>query len=80
MKNAVDKFEDSVNNVKELYFKTVCDEEMLKCMDADTLKLMQASMDVIDASLELTVKQAKTIEEVNNKLDVLVQKFETLGA
>ena len=55
---------------KKKFGELVFDDEV----DADVLDLMKGMFGMIDISTRLVVEQAKTIQEINEKLDNLLVK------
>ena len=43
-------------------------------IDSDTFAVLKASLELIDISKKMMVEQAKTIDEMNRKLDVILEK------
>lgn len=76
MMETVKKFEDALNNMMGCFI--VNDVKTIQRMDETTFKSIKASLDFIDAANELTKKQAKTIEEMDRKLDSLTEQMNKL--
>lgn len=71
------KFVDEVNAMKELIVEQMTHDEILN-IDEKSLKAIQTAIRLVDAYGELTLKQAKLIEETNKKLDMLLVKMDAL--
>ena len=71
------KFVEEVNTMKELIVEQMTYNEILN-IDEKSLKAIQTAIRLVDAYGELTLKQAKEIEEINRKLDTLLFKMDTL--
>ena len=71
------KFVEEVNTMKELIVEQMRYNEMLNAGEK-SLKAIQTAIRLVDAYGELTLKQAKEIEEINRKLDTLLFKMDTL--
>ena len=71
------KFVEEVNTMKELIVEQMTYNEILN-IDEKSLKAIQSVIRLVDAYGELTLKQAKEIEEINRKLDTLLFNVTTL--
>ena len=71
------KFVEEVNTMKELIVEQMTYNEILN-IDEKSLKAIQTAIRLVDAYGELTLNQAKEIEEINKKLDTLLFKMDTL--
>lgn len=71
------KFVEEVNTMKELIVEQMTYNEILN-IDEKSLKAIQTAIRLVDAYGELTLKQAKEIEEVNRKLCILLSNVSTL--
>ena len=71
------KFVEEVNTMKELIVEQMTYNEILN-IDEKSLKAIQTAIRLVDAYGELTLKQAKEIEEINRKLDTLLLNVTTL--
>lgn len=71
------KFVEEVNTMKELIVEQMTYNEILN-IDEKSLKAIQTAIRLVDAYGELTLKQAKEIEETNRKLDTLLFNVTTL--
>ena len=71
------KFVEEVNTMKELIVEQMTYNEILN-IDEKSLKAIQTAIRLVDAYGELTLKQAKLIEETNKKLDMLLVKMDAL--
>lgn len=71
------KFVEEVNTMKELIVEQMTYNEILN-IDEKSLKAIQTAIRLVDAYGELTLKQAKEIEEINRKLCILLSNVSTL--
>lgn len=71
------KFVEEVNTMKELIVEQMTYNEILN-IDEKSLKAIQTAIRLVDAYGELTLKQAKEIEEINKKLVILLSNVTTL--
>lgn len=51
--------------------------DMLKSMDEEGLAMFKACFKIVDAYKEYIIKEAKTLNEINDKLDNLLSKTES---
>lgn len=66
-----------VNEAKEMkkfLMQTMMNEGNIECLDAQTLEVLKSCLKFYDLTLELVATQAKTIDEMNSKLDRLLAK------
>lgn len=66
-----------VNEAKEMkkfFMQAVMNEDTIQYMDAQTLEALKGCLKFYDLTLELVATQAKTIDEMNSKLDRLLAK------
>ena len=75
--NEASKFVEEVNTMKELIVEQMTYNEILN-IDEKSLKAIQTAIRLVDAYGELTLKQAKEIEEINKKLCILLSNVSTL--
>lgn len=71
------KFVEEVNTMKELIVEQMTYNEVLN-IDEKSLKAIQTAIRLLDAYGELTLKQAKEIEEIDRKLCILLSNVSTL--
>ena len=71
------KFVEEVNTMKELIVEQMTYNEILN-IDEKSLKAIQTAIRLVDAYGELTLKQAKEIEEIDRKLCILLSNVSTL--
>jgi hypothetical protein len=58
----------------ELYKKKIGEEVIDdECVDAETLGLIRGIFNMCDLAMELTCEQAEAIDEINRKLDKLLE-------
>lgn len=66
-----------VNEAKEMkkfFVQTIMNEDTIQYLDAQTLEALKGFLKFYDLTLELVATQAKTIDEMNSKLDRLLAK------
>ena len=71
------QFENEVNEIKEAYgkyFMSTMSIDMLIDTDPEIIKLLGNSWNLMDTSLELVLEQAKMLDEIDRKLDMLLAK------
>lgn len=69
MEKIIREFKEEFEKAKQMMMKMMCEEGMLEGMNEDAFHAMQTMLKLMNVSLELTVKQAETINEINEKLD-----------
>lgn len=67
---------EEIDKIKAICIKAMCDPDMLMSMDRNTLEMMMESMNLIEISKDLMIAQATMMEDMNKKLDILVNKKE----
>ena len=70
------KIIEEIDKIKAICIKAMCDSDMLMSMDGNTLEMLQESMNLIEISKDLMIAQATMMEDMNKKLDILVNKKE----
>lgn len=71
------QFENEVNEIKEAYgkyFMSTMSIDMLIDTDPEIMKLLGKTWNLMDTSLELVLEQAKMLDEIDRKLDMLLAK------
>ena len=66
-----------VNEAKEMkkfFMQAMMNEDTIQYLDAQTLEALKGCLKFYDLTLELVAAQAKTIDEMNSKLDRLLAK------
>ena len=66
-----------VNEAKEMkkfFMQAMMNEDTIQYLDAQTLEALKGFLKFYDLTLELVATQAKTIDEMNSKLDRLLAK------
>lgn len=71
-----DKCVKELKEMKDFCAKMIGNETTLMSMGSDELSMMQSSLRLIDASAELMMEQAEIIENMNRKLDRLLEAKE----
>ena len=69
MEAIIKKFEEEMENAKRLTLVAMCDEGMFDELPDSIAQMMWSMLRLINVSTELTVAQARTIDEINNKLN-----------
>lgn len=72
MLDTAKRFNQECKEVIDLYAKQMTSADMLNSMTPETLTLLQRSFGLLNASMEYIELQAKTMDEINNKLDRLL--------
>lgn len=67
---------EEIDKIKAICIKVMCDSDMLMSMDGNTLEMLQESMNLIEINKDLMIAQATMMEDMNKKLDILVNKKE----
>lgn len=70
------KMIEEIDKIKAICTKQMCDPDVLMYMDGNTLEMLQASMNLIEIGKDLMIAQATMMEDMNKKLDMLVNKKE----
>lgn len=70
---------DKIGEIKKLVVKQMCDEDMIKSMDSDSLKALQLCLEFIDDANNLMEEYANTLDEQNKKLDMILAKLDKKG-
>ena len=65
---------EEINEVKKLYIREFIDEDELKNMDHQEFELVQKMLKIIDLSMDLVHEEMKAIDEIDSKLDKLLEK------
>ena len=65
---------EEINEVKKLYIRELIDEDELKNMDHQEFELVQKMLKIIDLSMDLVHEEMKAIDEIDSKLDKLLEK------
>lgn len=72
MLETTNKFIEEVNELKNEFLKEIAGD--ILDMDDKSINLMKKFFGMFDTSMELCKKQAETIDEMNKKLDRLLEK------
>ena len=67
------KLTETTNEMKNLVFEQACRPEVIATMDPMNLRLLQLSMQLVEASNEYVAKSSKIIEDIDRKMDELLQ-------
>ena len=67
---------EEIDKIKAICIKEMCNTDVLMCMNGNTFEMMQESMNLIEISKDLMIAQATMMEDMNKKLDILVDKKE----
>lgn len=70
MKKAIKKFNENLDEVKRVALQGVM-PDMLD-MSVSDFEAMQAMMRLMGSALKLITKQAEMIDQINNKLDYMI--------
>lgn len=67
------KMEKKMDEMMRLLTARIRAEDIFS-IDSDDFAVLKASLELIDISKKMMVEQAKTIDEMNRKLDVILEK------
>ena len=67
---------EEIDKIKAICIKAMCNPDVLMSTDGNTLEMMLESMTLIEISKNLMIAQATMMEDMNKKLDILVNKKE----
>ena len=67
---------EEIDKIKAICIKAMCNPDVLMSTDGNTLEMMLESMNLIEISKNLMIAQATMMEDMNKKLDILVNKKE----
>lgn len=67
---------EEIDKIKAICIKAMCNPDVLMSTDGNTLEMMLESMNLIEISKDLMIAQATMMEDMNKKLDILVDKKE----
>lgn len=67
---------EAIDKINAICIKAMCDSDMLMSVDGNILEMLQESMNLIAISKDLMIAQATMMEDMNKKLDILVNKNE----
>nr|DAV35680.1 MAG TPA: hypothetical protein [Caudoviricetes sp.] len=67
------KMEKKMDKMVHLVTAQIGAEDILS-IDSGTFAVLKASLELIDISKKMMVEQAKIIDEMNRKLDVILEK------
>jgi len=70
------KMIEEIDKIKAICIKEMCNPDVLMCMNGNTLEMMQESINLIEIGKDLMIAQATMMEDMNKKLDILVNKKE----
>ena len=70
------KMIEEIDKIKAICIKAMCNPDVLMSTDGNTLEMMLESMNLIEISKDLMIAQATMMEDMNKKLDILVDKKE----
>ena len=68
------KMIEEIDKIKAICIKEMCNPDVL--MDMNTLEMLMESMKLVEISKDLMIAQATMMEDMNKKLDILVDKKE----
>ena len=72
MENTIKAFEEQMKETKAELMKMIPVDELIN-MDSDAFIAIQKMLKLADTSMKLVVEQAQTIDEINTKLDRLIE-------
>lgn len=65
---------NEAKETKKFLMQAIMNEGTIQYLDAQTLEALKSCLKFYDLTLELVTTQAKTIDEMNSKLDRLLAK------
>lgn len=74
MKNLIKKFNKAVDNTMDVAMRAATDQNTFKNMSKDDFEACKVMLELFDACVELTTKQASMIDDMNEKLNELLEK------
>lgn len=77
LKLKAQQFENEVTELKEAYGKYIMSQisiDMLIDTDPELIKFLGKTWSLMDTALELTLEQAKCLDEIDRKLDMVLAK------
>ena len=74
LSNVTKKFVAEAKELKTELVSMMFDSDMLKSMEAREFMFMKRVMSMFDSSIEIMNEQAKMMDEMNKKLDLLIEK------
>ena len=74
MQRSIEKFNEAVDKTTTITMRKFFEEGGYKDMEEAEFKMFVTVMELIDATIELTTKQASMIDEINTKLNLLLEK------
>lgn len=74
LENKAKEMMETMDNVVNCYVEMLGGLDVIMEMDTKTFELMQNSLKLMDMSKEYQIAQAKQMDEINNKLDKLLNK------
>lgn len=72
------RINEEVTEIMDLYMKTISISDMFEYIDDDQLVIIKKSIKVYNDALELQQEQAKMIDELDAKLDIIINKLNKL--
>ena len=69
MEKTIKKFESDIAKAKEVVFREMFDESLINSMGEKEFNILKTMLDLVNSSIELTIKQAEMINEINEKLN-----------
>ena len=74
LENSAKVFVENAKGVFDDCVKQMMDVNTVRCMTPENLALMQKSLTLLDESMEYIQQQAHVIDDINYKLDLLLEK------
>lgn len=72
-----EKFVEAMNGMKEVIAKEFVNSDAIKNMDSEQFNYFCSICKFVDAANELVTRQAEIINNINEKMDKLLEKIET---
>ena len=76
MKNLTEEFTKQYMELKDDLIKSTLTSDVFENMSTNEFDLFKRGIEFINTAFEVTIKQAMMIDEVNEKLNKLLQKSE----
>lgn len=76
MMETATKLNGTIDDALNMTLKA-CSIDMLKSMDEEDLAMFKAYFKIVDAYKEYIIEEAKTLNEINDKLNKLLSKTES---
>ena len=72
----IKEYERTMKDAKKAFMQMLVNEDIIEDMESETFEALQTMMHLYDVSLTLSVEQAKTINEIEWRLDRVIANTE----